>query len=91
MRGSTLTIPLRGAKAGDIQNVVLMRNTATTHLVDGDARTVELKVTKRSGSAITVAVPSSGNVLPAGPYFLFVNRKSSKGPVPSVGKQVFVR
>jgi hypothetical protein len=89
-RGSKLTIPLRGAKGRDIQNVVLMRNTAQTHLVDADARTVELVVTKRSGSAITVTVPASANVLPAGPYLLFVNRKTGKGPVPSAGKQLFV-
>ncbi len=90
-RGSKVTIPLKGAKAGDISSVVLMRNTAQTHLVDGDARVVELVMTKRSGSSITVAVPSSSNVLPGGPYLLFVNRKTAKGPVPSVAKQLFVR
>ncbi len=90
-RGSSLTIPLTGVKAKDIQNVMLMRNTAQTHLVDGDARVVELKITKRSGSSITVATPSSPNVLISGPYRMFVNRKTAKGPVPSVGKQLFVR
>lgn len=90
-RGATLKIPVKGAKAADIASVVLMRNTAQTHLVDGDARTVELVVTKRSGSNLWVKVPSSASVLPAGPHLLFVNRKTSKGPVPSVGAQLFVR
>ena len=32
------------AAAGDIASVVLVRNTALTHLVDGDQRTVELPI-----------------------------------------------
>lgn len=90
-RGRLLTIPLRGVKASAIGSVVLMRNTAQTHLVDGDARTVELSISRRTGTMVTVLVPSSSNVLPAGPYRLFVNRKTAKGPVPSIGKQLFIR
>lgn len=89
-RGKTLTIPLKNVKGSGIHNAVLIRNTAQTHLVDADARVVELRIVRRTASSITVAVPSSANVLTSGPYRLFVNRKTSKGPVPSVGHQFLV-
>lgn len=85
-RGSSLTIPV---KSGSAASVMLIRNTAQTHLIDGDARSVDLRVTQRSSGSITVQVPS-GAVLPPGPYMLFVNAKSTDGLVPSVAKQVSV-
>ena len=50
-----------------------------------------LRVLGRSGNRLTVAAPPNGNVAPPGPYMLFVNRKTDKGPVPSVAKQVALR
>ncbi|GAC1611842.1 MAG: hypothetical protein NVS3B26_28740 [Mycobacteriales bacterium] len=86
--------------AASIASVVLMRNTAETHLVDGDARTVALPVLARNPAAgtVTVGVPASTNVLPNGPYMLFAN-KSRSGNVksmdptdllPSAAEQLFV-
>ncbi|MBV9286167.1 MAG: DUF1929 domain-containing protein, partial [Acidimicrobiia bacterium] len=77
--------------AANIDHAVLVRNTALTHLVDGDQRSVILPVTQRSNGEIKVAAPPSAAVAPPGPYMLFVDRKNDKGQmVPSVAAQVFV-
>lgn len=72
-----------------ISSVRLVRNTAMTHLIDGDQRTVDLRVVEQSGNQVTVQVPGQ-NVLPPGPYMLFANRNSEKGEIPSVSRQTFV-
>ncbi|MGH2758396.1 MAG: galactose oxidase-like domain-containing protein [Actinomycetota bacterium] len=84
----TITTNVPASKIG---SVTLVRNTSITHLTDGDQRVVELKVVSRSGNNLTVAMAPNGNVVPAGPYMLFVNAKSSKGSIPSVARQLFVR
>ena len=69
---------------------MLVRNTALTHLVDGDQRSVVAPVVSRSATTVTVQVPSSDNVVPPGPYMLFIDQKTPKGDVPSVATQLFV-
>jgi hypothetical protein len=95
-RGRILLVHTPDARA--ITSVVLVRNTAKTHLVDGDARTVVLPVLRRSADAVAVVLPATTNVLPGGPYLLFAN-KTKKGDLsgrdaadllPSRGQQVFV-
>lgn len=82
--GGTLDITLRDQLAQDeIDSVVLVRNRAETHLIDGDQRTVELPIERVDGNRIRVSVTDNGNVLPPGPYMVFVNRASEKGAVPS--------
>ena len=76
--------------AANIDSVVLVRNTAITHLTDGDQREVALRILSRTGSSITVAEPPNGAVAPPGPYMLFVDAKTAKGLVPSVSREVFV-
>ena len=86
-------------QASSIASVVLMRNTAQTHLVDGDARTVSLPVVGRGDGWVRVGLPATTNVLPNGPYLLWVNRSTSRdlsgrdaaSLLPSHGLQVFVR
>lgn len=85
--GASLTI--QTPQAASLDNVTLIRNTALTHEVDGDQRSVVVPVTSRTNHSVTVSVPS-GNVVPPGPYMLFINQKTAKGDVPSVAKQVFV-
>jgi hypothetical protein len=85
--GDKLTI--KSPDAANIKSVVLVRNPAETHVVDGDQRNVELPFTV-SGDTITATAPPNGNVTPPGPYMLFVNESTSKGLIPSVAKQVFV-
>ena len=86
-RGTTETVELKSS-ASSIESVVLVRNASTTHVIDADQRSVELKIVSRSGSKLKVAVPSAQAVLPPGPYLLFVNRETSKGLVPSKAEQV---
>ena len=77
-------------QARDITKVVLVRNPSMTHLTDGDQRDVEVPITKRSSSEVTVALPNA-SVLPPGPYMLFVETTSKSGHlVPSVSRQVMV-
>ena len=86
--GSTLTITT--PQASSIDRVTLVRNTSLTHLVDGDQRSVVVPVVSRTANAVTVRVPSSDNVVPPGPYMLFVDQQTPKGDIPSVAKQLFV-
>ena len=96
--GRTLVVHTRDAAR--IASVVLMRNTAETHSIDGDARTVSLPVLARNAAAgtVTVALPTTTNVLPNGPYLLFANKsktadlsgRDAAALLPSVGKPLFV-
>lgn len=86
--GRTTTIEL--ADARDVASVVIVRNPSVTHLINGDQKVIELPVVRRTGNTVTVATPPSANIAPAGPYWLFVNKKTAKGLTPSVGRQVFV-
>jgi len=89
--GRRFTIRVKGT-AKRIRQVVLVRNHSQTHVIDGDQRSVVLRVVKRrSGGRLTVAAPPNGNVAPIGPYMLFANAKSARGAVPSVAKQVILK
>jgi hypothetical protein len=89
--GSEMVITMKSAaQAARLANVVLVRNSAITHIEDADQRTVELRVSSRDGRRVTVVTPPDGNVAPPGPYMLFANAKNAKGLVPSVAKQVSV-
>jgi Domain of unknown function (DUF1929) len=87
--GRTMDIQVQG-DASKIESVALVRNSAITHIVDADQRTVMLRVVGRSGSTVTVQTPPDGNVAPAGPYMLFANGKGCGGTVPSVAKSLMV-
>ena len=86
--GKTMQIFV-GGSADDIDNVTLIRFPSQTHVVDSDQRSVKLRVLKREGGVVTVAMPDDGNVLPPGPYMMFVNRATKDGLVPSVSRTVF--
>jgi hypothetical protein len=93
------TLVVATPQASSIASVVLMRNTAQTHLVDGDARTVSLPVLARGRGRVVVGLPATTNVLPNGPYLLFANRSTTRDLsgrdartlLPSRGLQLFVR
>jgi hypothetical protein len=76
--------------ASQIESVVLVRNPSTTHVIDPDQRTIELRVLGRARNVLRVASPPNANVAPAGPYMLFVNRPAASGPVPSAARQLFI-
>lgn len=63
----------------DIDQVMLIRRKATTHLVDGDQRTVVLPIIDRSNDKVTVKMTGNRAVLPAGQYMLFVSYKAEDG------------
>jgi hypothetical protein len=73
----------------DIESVTLVRLMATTHVVDNDQRALFLDF-KQNGSTLQVSAPPSGTIAPPGNYYLFVNRKTKQGPVPSVAAIVNV-
>ena len=72
--------------AADIQRVVLIRPSSTTHSIDVDQRSVPLTFTAGEGS-LTATVPTNANEVPDGYYMLFI--VNSQG-VPSVASWVHV-
>jgi hypothetical protein len=87
--GKTFKVKVQGA-ASAIKQVVLVRNTSVTHLVDANQRTVVLPVVSRSGSTLTLKSPPTSNVTPPGAYMLFVNAQGKSGLAPSKSRQLFV-
>ena len=63
----------------DVDEVMLVRRTATTHIVEADQRSVVLPVVARNGNQLTLQMTANPAVLPAGPYMLFVSRKADDG------------
>ena len=55
--GDTLSIQVDDA--GKIDEVLLIRRTAMTHLIDGDQRAVELPIVSRNGRNLRLAMPDS--------------------------------
>lgn len=82
------TIRVATPDAAALDSVVLMRNSAVTHLVDGDQRAVKLPVVRRTAGAVFVKAPPRPEVAPAGPYLMFLNQKVNGRTVPSVGHQM---
>jgi Domain of unknown function (DUF1929). len=74
----------------EVDEVMLVRRTAMTHLIDNDQRAVELPVESRRGNSLQVSMPDEQAVVPAGEYMLFVSRDSEDGRIPSVSAPVRV-
>lgn len=81
------SLPIKTPDAADIESVMLIRRTATTHLVDGDQRAVKLPF-EASGNRVTAQIPSQPAVAPAGQYLVFINSRGPNGLVPSVAMPV---
>ena len=81
------TFPIRTAAAPDVDSVVLMRTPSAQHTIDADQRGLRLEFT-RHGDELDAVAPPSGTVAPPGYYYLFVNRRTGQGPVPSVARIV---
>jgi hypothetical protein len=58
--------------APNIDEVVLVRPSATTHCVNTEQRLIELQITQRASARVTVSIPRNQNVAPPGFYMLFV-------------------
>lgn len=63
----------------DIDQVMLIRRKATTHLTDGDQRAVELPIVDRRNDKVRVKMTANRAVLPAGQYMLFVSYEGDDG------------
>ena len=87
--GNGGTLGIQTPQAGSIDSVALVRNTAITHEIDGDQRTVDIPFSQ-AGGVVTAHIPTSSNVVPPGPYMVFINQKTANGDIPSVAYQVFV-
>jgi hypothetical protein len=85
--GETFTVKSRQALG--IESAVLMRLPSPQHVNDSDARTVRLSFQRASGKLHVVA-PPDGAIAPPGYYYLFLNRGTPKGVVPSVARIVHV-
>ena len=82
------TFPIATGQALAIQSVVLMRLPSPQHVSDSDARTLRLRFTRKHGGMLSVVAPPDGAVAPPGYYYLFINKETPKGPVPSVARIV---
>lgn len=75
----------------DIDQVMLIRRKATTHLIDGDQRAVELPIVDRRNKKVRVKMTGNRAVLPAGQYMLFVSYEAEDGMrLPSTSTPVSV-
>lgn len=75
-------------EAGDIDSVVLLRTPSAQHVNDSDGRGLKLEFTRSGASTLLVTAPPGGTVAPPGFYYLVVNKKTLRGPVPSVARIV---
>jgi hypothetical protein len=74
----------------EIDSVVLLALMSPEHDIDPDQRSLALAFTRAGDGTLEAVAPPSGNVAPPGRYYLVVNRKSDKGPIPSVARIVKV-
>jgi hypothetical protein len=83
IRGSEIRV--RSPQAREIDEVCLIRTSATTHCLNTDQRYVGLQFRVDADDVLWARVPDDPNITPPGYYMLFVLRRQ----VPSVGR--FVR
>ncbi|MGH9005492.1 MAG: galactose oxidase early set domain-containing protein, partial [Acidimicrobiia bacterium] len=77
-------------QAKEIDSVVLVRIPSQQHVNDSDARTVKLAFRVTDDGHLAAVAPPDGTIAPPGAYYLFVNRRSTAGAVPSVARIVIV-
>jgi Galactose oxidase-like, Early set domain/Kelch motif len=77
---------IESPEAGDVDSVVLIRPTVTTHCVNPEQRYVRLEFHRAGSDRLVVRVPSNANVVPPGYYMLFILVDG----VPSVSKMVLI-
>ncbi|GAA3690766.1 hypothetical protein GCM10022267_91400 [Lentzea roselyniae] len=95
--GHQLDIKVAGSSS-EISGVVAVRFGSSTHSVDADQRAVSLPFEPIADGVLKARLPSQagtgltdGNILPPGPYHIFVLRNTPDGPVPSIARTVFTK
>lgn len=81
---------ISSSDAGDIVEMVLVRRTTLTHIIDGDQRSVVLPIVSRNNNTLSVKMPTQKAVLPPGAYMLFAISEKNGKRVPSVSSPVRV-
>ena len=77
--------------ASTVQAALLIRRTATTHVVDGDQRAIYLPITSVNGNQISLAMPSNPAVVVPGEYLLFLEKPDGHGgQIPSISAPILV-
>lgn len=66
-----------------------MRTPSPQHAIDSDARTLMLRFS-RQDQTLRVHSPPSGVAAPPGTYYVFINKRTQKGPIPSTAAVVIV-
>jgi hypothetical protein len=77
-------------QADEIQSVVLIKTPSPQHINDADQRMIKLDFDRKATGSLEAVAPPSGVTAPPGYYYLVVNKKSDKGPIPSVARMVHV-
>lgn len=75
-------------EAGEVDSVLLVRSPSPQHVLDADQRALRLEFKVDGDDRLSAVAPPDGAVAPPGFYYLFVNRMTAKGPVPSVARIV---
>ncbi|MDQ3945985.1 MAG: DUF1929 domain-containing protein [Actinomycetota bacterium] len=81
---------LNTPQAAEIESVQLIRTPSPQHVNDSDQRILKLEFTNAGGEMLEAVAPPNGVAAPPGTYYLVVNKKTEKGPVPSVARMVRV-
>lgn len=82
------TITIQTPQAASISRVALVRAGSVTHSFNSDQRYVGIPFTRGAG-AVQAALPPNSNLLPPGPYILFLLQPGTDGlQVPSTGHQI---
>jgi hypothetical protein len=85
--GSTVSVPATFAAGAAAKKVSLIAPMSVTHQSDPNARLVDVPFTTSGGNLI-LTIPTSRNILPPGPYMLFVTDSTD---VPSIAKWVMIK
>jgi hypothetical protein len=79
------TITIQTSQAANIKWVHLIRPMAPTHGLDTEQRLVDLPISSRTSSSLSVSITGNRNIAPPGYYMLFIVDNNN---VPSVAKWI---
>jgi len=85
--GSTVSVPATFAAGTAAKKVSLIAPMSVTHQSDPNARLVDVPFAL-SGGNLNLAIPADRNILPPGPYMLFV---TDSNDVPSIANWVMIK
>jgi hypothetical protein len=85
--GYGANIVVNTPQSGDIEKVMLIKNTTVTHSVNMEQRAVQLDFQEGVGASLRITAPPNANIAPPGYYMLFLVDGNG---VPSVASMVRV-